>query len=241
MCADFGVASNYRTWLISLPRYRVYNFSLVLGQAGQAVPKLMVMGSSTTSENTINTSTDSSNTVYTTVTVTDADQEQENSEIMENKTLLRQDDGAKSPVSGSQRSRELLSEFDELFMEHEKRIQREMEQSRKTSPRPPHERKVSRKGNHHSRALADSGEGCKGSNPSSMKKKKSSAILSFPTFTDFLLLSQLFSLIYSLSPPLCYLSLIFFFNYYRFCLFFLSNFCPFHCHFFFLRHFFDNF
>lgn len=113
--------------------------------AGQAVPILMVMGSSTTSETTINTSTDSSNTCYTMVTVTDADQEEVGPEIMESKALIGQD-GSKSPISNSQRSRELLSEFDELFLEHEKRIQREMEKSRRTSPRSQQERKVSRKG-----------------------------------------------------------------------------------------------
>ncbi|KAK9873727.1 hypothetical protein WA026_002084 [Henosepilachna vigintioctopunctata] len=38
-----------------------------------AVPKVVVMGSSTASENTINTSTDSSNTIVTTMTATDGD------------------------------------------------------------------------------------------------------------------------------------------------------------------------
>ncbi|CAG9813541.1 unnamed protein product [Phaedon cochleariae] len=39
----------------------------------QPVPKVIVMGSSTASENTINTSTDSSNTIVTTVTATDGE------------------------------------------------------------------------------------------------------------------------------------------------------------------------
>ncbi|GJQ76474.1 hypothetical protein Trydic_g2186 [Trypoxylus dichotomus] len=42
---------------------------------GQNVPKLVVMGSSTASETTINTSTDSSNTIVTTMTATDGDTE----------------------------------------------------------------------------------------------------------------------------------------------------------------------
>ncbi|XP_017769600.1 PREDICTED: uncharacterized protein LOC108557553 isoform X4 [Nicrophorus vespilloides] len=40
---------------------------------GQNVPKVIVMGSSTASETTINTSTDSSNTIVTTMTATDGD------------------------------------------------------------------------------------------------------------------------------------------------------------------------
>lgn len=40
---------------------------------GQGVPKVIVMGSSSASETTINTSTDSSNTIVTTVTATDGD------------------------------------------------------------------------------------------------------------------------------------------------------------------------
>lgn len=39
----------------------------------QPVPKVIVMGSSTASETTINTSTDSSNTIVTTVTATDGE------------------------------------------------------------------------------------------------------------------------------------------------------------------------
>ncbi|XP_023012297.2 uncharacterized protein [Leptinotarsa decemlineata] len=42
-------------------------------QQNQPVPKVIVMGSSTASETTINTSTDSSNTIVTTVTATDGD------------------------------------------------------------------------------------------------------------------------------------------------------------------------
>ncbi|XP_060516200.1 uncharacterized protein LOC132695749 isoform X2 [Cylas formicarius] len=43
-------------------------------QQNQPVPKVIVMGSSTASETTINTSTDSSNTIVTTVTATDGEQ-----------------------------------------------------------------------------------------------------------------------------------------------------------------------
>lgn len=42
-------------------------------QQPQSVPKVIVMGSSTASETTINTSTDSSNTIVTTMTATDGD------------------------------------------------------------------------------------------------------------------------------------------------------------------------
>lgn len=115
------------------------------------MPKVMLMGSSTTSEATINTSTDSSNTCSTMVTVTDADAEDRvEAEVMESKTLAshHDDDGSRSPISpmsNSERSREMLSEFDELFLEHEKRLQKERDKSRKTSPRPSG-RKVSRRG-----------------------------------------------------------------------------------------------
>uniref|UniRef100_A0A6P7FH67 Uncharacterized protein LOC114330282 n=1 Tax=Diabrotica virgifera virgifera TaxID=50390 RepID=A0A6P7FH67_DIAVI len=44
-------------------------------QQGQPVPKVIVMGSSTASETTINTSTESSNTIVTTVTATDGTDE----------------------------------------------------------------------------------------------------------------------------------------------------------------------
>jgi len=112
------------------------------------VPKVMVMGSS--SETTINTSTDSSNTCTTLVTVTDADHEEICMDVMENKALMglglegSDYEGSTSPMSCSERSRELLSEFDQLFREHERRM--EKQQGKRPSPRPHPERKVSRRG-----------------------------------------------------------------------------------------------
>lgn len=125
---------------------------LIAGQTttagGQNIPKLMVMGSSTTSETTINTSTDSSNTVYTMVTVTDAEQEILDHD-MESKSLLTEEKtlGKKSPKENYEtrkeqkvharrkyemrRSREILNEFDELFLENEKRINAEKEMTEK--------------------------------------------------------------------------------------------------------------
>lgn len=126
----------------------------------------MVMGSSTTSETTINTSTDSSNTVYTMVTVTDAEQEVVDHEVMESKSLLSEEktlSGKRSPKESLEarreqkehgrkverryemRSREILNEFDELFLENEKRINAEKEinerRTRKNSARSRQERK----------------------------------------------------------------------------------------------------
>ncbi|KAJ8925410.1 hypothetical protein NQ315_009242 [Exocentrus adspersus] len=49
----------------------------------QPVPKVIVMGSSTASETTINTSTDSSNTIVTTVTATDGDVTEDSLELTE--------------------------------------------------------------------------------------------------------------------------------------------------------------
>lgn len=49
----------------------------------QPVPKVLVMGSSTASETTINTSTDSSNTIVTTVTATDGDVTEDSLELTE--------------------------------------------------------------------------------------------------------------------------------------------------------------
>ncbi|RZC41836.1 uncharacterized protein BDFB_011396 [Asbolus verrucosus] len=49
----------------------------------QSVPKVIVMGSSTASETTINTSTDSSNTIVTTVTATDGDVTEDSLDITE--------------------------------------------------------------------------------------------------------------------------------------------------------------
>lgn len=110
----------------------------------------MIMGSSTTSETTINTSTDSSNTVYTMVTVTDAEQEDAFDHEMESKTLLLEDKSSRKSSRESlevkmskkelkehgrgmerkyqiRRSKEILNEFDELFLENEKRINAEKE------------------------------------------------------------------------------------------------------------------
>jgi hypothetical protein len=49
----------------------------------QSVPKVIVMGSSTASETTINTSTDSSNTIVTTVTATDGEATEDSLDITE--------------------------------------------------------------------------------------------------------------------------------------------------------------
>ncbi|KAK4884754.1 hypothetical protein RN001_001025 [Aquatica leii] len=52
------------------------------------VPKVIVMGSSTTSETTLNTSTDSSNTIVTTMTVTDGDNTEDSLDITEPVDIL---------------------------------------------------------------------------------------------------------------------------------------------------------
>ncbi|KAF5282517.1 hypothetical protein FQA39_LY04924 [Lamprigera yunnana] len=52
------------------------------------VPKVIVMGSSTTSETTLNTSTDSSNTIVTTMTVTDGDNTEDSLDITEPLDIL---------------------------------------------------------------------------------------------------------------------------------------------------------
>lgn len=53
----------------------------------QSVPKVIVMGSSTASETTINTSTDSSNTIVTTMTATDGDATEDSLDMNEHDIL----------------------------------------------------------------------------------------------------------------------------------------------------------
>lgn len=105
------------------------------------------MGSSTTSETTTNTSTDSSNTVYTTVTVTDAEQEERidsslldaNMGVLEEKLKPEPSDARKEMQRRmekryeTRRSREILNEFDELFLENEKRIRAEEQKNERKS------------------------------------------------------------------------------------------------------------
>lgn len=52
------------------------------------VPKVIVMGSSTTSETTINTSTDSSNTMVTTMTATDGDNTEDSLDMTESMDIM---------------------------------------------------------------------------------------------------------------------------------------------------------
>lgn len=52
------------------------------------VPKVIVMGSSTTSETTINTSTDSSNTMVTTMTATDGDNTEDSLDMNESMDIM---------------------------------------------------------------------------------------------------------------------------------------------------------
>lgn len=103
----------------------------------------MLMGSSTASETTTNTSTDSSNTVYTMVTVTDAEAEERAEHDTEGKTSLKderfstkqkdvfeikrdlKEQGRRTERKQEMKRREILSEFDELFLENEKRINAE--------------------------------------------------------------------------------------------------------------------
>mgnify|MGYP007016998219 FL=1 len=111
------------------------------------------MGSSTASETTTNTSTDSSNTVYTMVTVTDAEQEEKlEHDLLENKSLMKKDekyqtkqakenfeskrelkDHKKIQETTTTRTRNILSEFDELFLENEKRINADKKLRSKTN------------------------------------------------------------------------------------------------------------
>ncbi|XP_063919611.1 spermatogenesis-associated protein 31H1 isoform X2 [Zophobas morio] len=60
----------------------------------QSVPKVIVMGSSTASETTINTSTDSSNTIVTTVTATDGDNTEDSLDITEPLDYFNSDNNA---------------------------------------------------------------------------------------------------------------------------------------------------
>ncbi|KAF2898099.1 hypothetical protein ILUMI_08074, partial [Ignelater luminosus] len=55
------------------------------------VPKVIVMGSSTASETTINTSTDSSNTMVTTMTATDGDNTEDSLDITESVDIMNSD------------------------------------------------------------------------------------------------------------------------------------------------------
>ncbi|KAK6618695.1 hypothetical protein RUM43_013086 [Polyplax serrata] len=100
------------------------------------------MGSSTASDTTTNTSTDSSNTVYTMVTVTDAEQEerQEGGDLLDGKNVKKdekltgkgkdnlefkrelKDQSRRMDKKQDTRARDILNEFDELFLENEKRI-----------------------------------------------------------------------------------------------------------------------
>lgn len=102
----------------------------------------MLMGSSTASDTTTNTSTDSSNTVYTMVTVTDAEQEerQEGGDLLDGKNVKKdekltgkgkdnlefkrelKDQSRRMDKKQDTRARDILNEFDELFLENEKRI-----------------------------------------------------------------------------------------------------------------------
>lgn len=56
---------------------------IIVMQQVQGVPKVIVMGSSTASETTINTSTDSSNTIVTTMTATDGDNTEDSLDLIE--------------------------------------------------------------------------------------------------------------------------------------------------------------
>ncbi|XP_031332558.1 uncharacterized protein LOC116162927 [Photinus pyralis] len=66
------------------------------------VPKVIVMGSSTTSETTLNTSTDSSNTIVTTMTVTDGDNTEDSLDITEPIDILNSENSTDSTKTCSQ-------------------------------------------------------------------------------------------------------------------------------------------
>lgn len=59
------------------------NATKTSSKTSQNVPKVIVMGSSTASETTINTSTDSSNTIVTTVTATDGENTEDSLDMQE--------------------------------------------------------------------------------------------------------------------------------------------------------------
>lgn len=63
----------------------------MFGLQSQGVPKVIVMGSSTASETTINTSTDSSNTIVTTMTATDGDNTEDSLDLIEPLDILNTD------------------------------------------------------------------------------------------------------------------------------------------------------
>lgn len=63
----------------------------------QGVPKVIVMGSSTASETTINTSTDSSNTIVTTMTATDGDNTEDSLDLIEPLDNILNTDNEKQP------------------------------------------------------------------------------------------------------------------------------------------------
>ncbi|XP_044744996.1 uncharacterized protein LOC123306880 isoform X2 [Coccinella septempunctata] len=67
-----------------------------------AVPKVVVMGSSTASETTINTSTDSSNTIVTTMTATDGDNTEDSLDITEPVDYLNSENILENPNFSNQ-------------------------------------------------------------------------------------------------------------------------------------------
>lgn len=89
----------YFSSLNNLKQETVNLISGFLNFQTQSVPRVVVMGSSTASETTINTSTDSSNTIVTTMTATDGDNTEDSLDMNEQHDILNTDNFADNKLS----------------------------------------------------------------------------------------------------------------------------------------------